>query len=93
MFKCDKCKEKDAFITFLKEQNKDLHDRLMAFNKEAFSYYKAENGNNRETLYPRGVDEKGEIVDYSKFDIEQMRVETLRAWEENPRIVEDKHGT
>ena len=89
MFKCQTCSEKDKIIEFLKEQNKDLLDRLMAFNKDAFTYYNAEKKIG-EPLYPIGVNDKGEIVDYKTLDITKANQDMFNAFGEEPIEVEDK---
>lgn len=88
MFKCRACAEKDKHIRFLEEQNKDLYDRLMAFNKDAFVYYKAENKKG-EDLYPIGITEDGKLYNYKDMDLEKAREEEFRAFGENPISVED----
>lgn len=91
MFKCNKCLEKDKFIEFLKAQNKDLYDRLMAFNKDAFTYYKAE-VKDGSPLYPFGVDEKGKIIDYKDINSDEADEEIFRAIGEQPVTIEEKIG-
>lgn len=89
MFKCKACLEKDKIIDFLKGQNKDLYDRLMAFNKDAFTYYKAENKQGG-PLYPWAVDKDGKRFSYQDADPEEAKSDVLRAMGEEPITVEDK---
>ena len=91
MFECKKCQEKDKFIEFLKAQNKDLYDRLMAFNNDAFVHYKAETKQG-ELLYPFGIDEKGKLFDYKEANLEEAGSDALRAMGEQPVNVEEKQG-
>jgi len=91
MFKCKICAEKDKQIEFLKAQNKDLYDRLMAFNKDAFTYYKAETKSGK-ALYPFAINEKGEVFDYKDIDPAKAKEEIFRAMGEEPITVEEKDG-
>lgn len=89
MFKCKSCIEKDKHIAFLENQNKDLYDRLMAFNKDAFTYYKAEIKQG-EDLFPIAVDKDGKVFSYKDTNSEEAREDVLRAMGEQPITVEDK---
>ena len=89
MFRCKICREKEKQIEFLKEQNKDLYDRLMAFNKDAFTYYKAETKTG-EPLYPYGLDKDGKPFSYEETNPQQTNDEVIRAMGEEPITVEDK---
>jgi hypothetical protein len=89
MFKCKLCSEKDKLIEYLKAQNKDLQDRILAFAKEAFVYYKAEQ-KNQEPLFPVGVDEKGELFNYKGVDLEKQKEEIMRAYGEESYAVEEQ---
>lgn len=91
MFKCQTCKEKDKHIEFLEKQNKDLYDRLMAFNKEAFAHYKAES-RTTEALYPFGMDKDGQIFSYADRKPEKMQEDVFRAIGEDMVTVEDKNA-
>jgi hypothetical protein len=53
-------------------------DRLMAYSKEAFIYYKQEN-KELPPIYPVGVDEKGIIFSHKDFDPEKAEQEVLNA--------------
>lgn len=88
MFKCVSCIEKDKLISFLKEQNKDLYDRLMAFNKDAFLYYKAETKTGP-PLYPTGVDKNGEKFSYEDTSPIKARDEIFRAMGEETITVDE----
>lgn len=85
---CETCSEKDKYIEFLKEQNKDLYDRLMAFNKDAFIHYKAETRSG-EPLFPYGVDEKGKPISYKDTDPAKTNDEIFRAMGEDSFSVEE----
>lgn len=61
----------------------------MAFNRDAFVNYKAENKQG-ETLYPFGVDEKGKPFDYKDMNLEEANSDAIRAMGEQPITVEDK---
>lgn len=92
MFKrkpCNICTEKEKVIEFLKSQNKDLYDRLMAFNERAFTYYKAETKSG-EPLFPVGVDKDGNVFSYKDTDIKEAKDEIFRAFGEEIITVEDK---
>lgn len=91
MFDCKICKEKDKHIEFLEKQNKDLYDRLMAFNQDAFLNYKAETKQG-EPLYPFGIDEKGKLIHYKDINLEEANSDALRMIGEQPITVEDKNG-
>lgn len=86
---CKVCAEKEKQITFLKEQNKDLYDRLMAFNQQAFTVYNAEK-KPVEQLYPIGIDEKGKVFSYKDTNLEKQQEEMFKAFGEEPITVEDK---
>lgn len=86
---CTVCAEKDKVIEFLKAQNKDLYDRLMAFNEKAFTYYKAETKSG-ELLFPVGVDKDGNAFSYADTDIKEAKDEIFRAFGEEIVTVEDK---
>lgn len=88
MFKCRICLEKEKTIEFLKKQNKDLYDRLMAFNENAFTHYKAETKSG-EPLFPHGVDAKGEPINYEGTDPTQTNQEILRSMGEDSYSVEE----
>jgi len=88
MFRCKSCREKDKIISFLKEQNKDLYDRLMAFNKDAFVHYKAETKTGK-PLYPIGLDKDGKQINYGDTDPVVARDEIFRAMGEEPITVEE----
>lgn len=85
--KCRCCAEKDKHIEFLEKQNKDLHDRLMAFNKDAFCYYKAETKQG-EPLYPVGMALDGKIFSYKDVDMKKAADDTFRAMGEEPITVD-----
>lgn len=91
MFNCKTCLEKDKHILFLEKQNKDLYDRLMAFNKDAFTYYKAETKQG-EPLYPQGLDKDGKVFSYKDQDPQKAREEIFRAMGEDPITVEEPQG-
>lgn len=91
-FKCRICQEKDKRIAFLEQQNKDLYDRLMAFNKDAFTYYKAETKKGSD-LFPIGMDKDGKVFSYENTDIEGAREEVLRAYGEEIITVEEPQET
>ncbi len=88
MFGCKRCPEKDKHIEFLEKQNKDLYDRLMAFNKDAFVHYKAETRSG-ELLFPYGVDEKGKPLNYKDTNPAITNDEIFRAMGEEPITVEE----
>lgn len=88
MFKCQACIAKDAIIEMLKEQNKDLLNRLMSFNKDAFIAYQAETKQG-EPLFPIGVDAQGKQFSYKDTDLEKRREEEFRAFGEEFITVED----
>ena len=88
MFKCKICLEKDKQIEFLKTQNKDLYDRLMAFNKDAFTYYKAETKTG-EPLFPFAVDKDGKQFSYKDSNPNKTNDEVLRAMGEDSISVEE----
>ncbi len=89
MFKCKVCEANAEYIKFLEGQVKDLQDRLMSFASDAYIRYKAEN-NKGELLYPKGIDETGKEIDYSKIDLAKLEDETFRAFGEEPITVEDE---
>lgn len=92
MFKrkpCAICAEKDKVIELLKAQNKDLYDRLMAFNEKAFTYYKAETKSG-EPLYPVGIDKDGKEFSYKDVNIKEAQDEVYRAFGEEMIMVEEK---
>lgn len=89
-FKCSRCQEKDKHISFLEKQNKDLYDRLMSFNKDAFVHYKAETKSGP-LLYPFAFDEKGRL-DYKDTNPEKTTDEIFRAMGEEPITVEETQG-
>lgn len=91
MFKCQTCKEKDRHIDFIEKQNKDLYDRLMAFNKEAFAHYKAES-RTTEALYPFGMDKNGEMFSYNSQKLNKIQEDVSRAMCEDMVTVEDKYA-
>ena len=86
---CSTCAEKDKIIDFLKSQNKDLYDRLMAFNEKAFIHYKAETKTGA-PLFPIGVDKDGNEFSYKDTDIKEAQDEMFRAFGEEIVTVEDK---
>ena len=90
MFDCKVCSAKDRHIEFLEIQNKDLYDRLMAFNKDAFLHYKAESRVGGELLYPKAVDVNGDRFSYEGSDPQESNSEILSAMGEDPVTVEDK---
>ena len=88
MFRCKGCIEKDKHIEFLEKQNKDLYDRLMAFNKDAFLHYKAETKSGG-SLFPHGVDEKGKPISYKDTNPAETNQEIFRAMGEDSFSVEE----
>lgn len=86
---CAVCGEKDKIIEFLKAQNKDLYDRLMAFNEKAFTYYKAETKTG-EQLFPIGLDKDGKEFSYKDVNIKEAQDEVYRAFGEEMVMVEEK---
>ncbi len=88
MFECKRCPEKDKHIEFLEKQNKDLYDRLMAFNKDAFVHYKAESRVG-EPLFPIGLDKDGKSFSYKSTDPTKTNEEVYRAMGEEPINVEE----
>ncbi len=90
MFRCKLCIEKDKLISFLKEQNKDLYDRLMSFNHDAFVHYKAETKSGK-VLFPFAFDDKGKL-DYKDTDPVKTTDEIFRAMGEEPITVEETQG-
>ena len=88
MFRCKICLAKDKHIEFLEKQNKDLYDRLMAFNKDAFAHYKAETRSGK-PLFPYGVDEKGKPIDYKDTNPAKTNDEIFRAMGEDSFSVEE----
>ena len=93
MFKCKLCIEKDRIIELLRTQVLDLHDRLMAYNREAFTAYKQENkSNDLPPLYPMGIDSKGKLMDYKDMDKEKAEEDIVRAFGEEFIEVDDKEG-
>jgi len=92
MFTCRICKEKDKQIEYLKKQNQDLQDRILAFAKDAFVYYKAEQKNTKEDLFPVGMDEKGNVFKYDKADLEQQKEEVFRAFGEDEILVQEEEN-
>jgi len=89
MFKCKVCQTNKEIIELLKKQNEDLLNRLMSFNKDAFITYQAETKKG-EPLYPIGIDEKGNLINYKDTNPEEITKETLNAFGEEPVEVEDK---
>ena len=89
MFKCRVCGEKDKHIEFLEKQNKDLYDRLMAFNRDAFSVYQAEKKEG-EPLFPIGIDAQGKLVSYKDTEPEKTNDEIFRAYGEDIYEVEEE---
>ena len=89
MFNCKQCEEKEKLIDYLKSQVKDLTDRLMAFNSDAFYRYKQET-KELPPLYPEGVDDKGVRFSYKEMDTEKAKDEIFRAMGEEPINVEDE---
>ena len=100
MFNCKICIEKDKRIEALCKANeklqehiKDLYDRLMAFNKDAFTYYKAETKSGK-PLFPHGVDAKGRIINYEGTDPTETNEEILRSMgEDNINVEEPEEAT
>jgi hypothetical protein len=88
MFKCRVCSEKDKQIAFLEEQNKDLYDRLMSFNQDAFVYYKTQS-NQGEPLYPYAEDMKGKRFSYKDTSPSETNEQVFRAMGEDPITVEE----
>lgn len=88
MFKCKLCAEKDRVIDLLKEQNKDLHDRLMSFNERQFLSYGAEKRSNG-PLFPLAVDKDGKQFSYKDVNIKEAETEVYRAFAEEPVTVEE----
>ncbi len=89
MFECKVCAANKEYIIFLEGQVKELQDRLMSFASDAFTRYKAETKTG-EVLYPNGIDESGQEIDYSKIDLKKLEDETFRAFGEEPITVEDE---
>ena len=90
MFKCKNCSEKEKIIELLREQNKDLLDRLMSFNQQAFTVYNAEKKQG-DKLFPVAMDKDGQIFSYKDTDLQEAKDEMFRAFGEDPLTVEDKH--
>lgn len=88
MFRCKICEEKDKVIKILTEQNKELHDRVMAFNERAFVTFQAEKKQGK-PLFPIGIDAQGKPFNYKDTDLNTMRDETFRAFGEEPIEVEE----
>ena len=91
MFECKVCLEKDKRIIYLENLVKDLNNRLLAFSKEAFTYYKSQE-KNPEPLYPTAISEDGKIIDYKDMDLEKANEDIFRAFGENPITVEEKEN-
>lgn len=63
-FKCQKCILLESLLAEERRINKELLDRLMSFNRDAFSTYQAEI-KPKTNLYPSAVNEKGEEIVYN----------------------------
>jgi hypothetical protein len=83
MFGCKACKDKEAIIKLLTEQNQELFDRCMSFNKEAFANYNAEKRTD-ENLYPTYVDDKGKTQVVKDIDLKQAEQDILNIFGEEP---------
>jgi hypothetical protein len=88
MFKCKSCLSKDKEIEYLRIQNKDLLDRIMAFTKDTLYTYKKETGD-LPPLYPYSLDDKGAIVSEETTDIKSAKEDIYRAFAEEPITVEE----
>ena len=75
-------------INELKIEKKDLLDRLMAFNENAFVYYKAETKSGK-PLFPHGTDAKGKPINYEGTDPTETNEEILRSMGEDIITVEE----
>ena len=91
MFNCKGCEEKERTIQFLKEQNKDLMDRLMAFSKDALVIYNAEK-QPKEPLFPIATDKDGKVFTYKDMNLHEAKDDIFRAFGEEVVTVEEKAG-
>jgi hypothetical protein len=62
--KCDACDILKALLAEERKINKDLLDRLMSFNQDAFNRYQAE-VKPKTPLYPSAIDESGKEIVYN----------------------------
>jgi len=88
MFNCKLCIEKDKRIEALEAQNRDLMDRLMSFNANAFTHYKAEN-KSKEPLFPQALDEvENKVFSYGDEKPDKIKTDVLAAVGEEAVFVE-----
>ncbi len=90
MFNCKLCIEKEKRIESLEARNKDLLDRLMAFNANAFTHYKAENKTG-DPLFPQALDEDtGKVFSYGEEKPDKIKTDIYNAMGEEAVMVEGK---
>lgn len=85
--KCLVCEQLKYQNEYLQKQVKDLLDRLMAFNQDAFIRYQAE-VKPKENLYPSAIDEKGNQIIYNS-NPEEAEAEAMKILGGNPITVDE----